>query len=541
MGSALNSQSQNKTYIMLTRREFLKIAGAASGTIFINHLSAFGSPLKKAPDFFSIHPFIEQNPDAVFVMKTKVDAKTNSDLILKAGQKFGQSVFQLTDNSETGIPLSHYFNIKANITGWEWDAPAGVNFEQVMGVVSDVNFIEGIVGSIKELGVTAQQLYLNDANGSENYAKAGYASLRDRSGINIQLGQENPRVQWTDIPEGVWFNRIPYLWPVNAPNSCLLNMAKFKAHGMGLTLCAKNLQGSIAVPYVRHCAGWGASMGIAPEHIQANAFDVIANNYNRHKNEGVPRWDVSGTDFTGALGMETWITRCLDNNSVLKPALNVIEGIYGRDGGGFYKGPHNGVARDYMSNVIIFGKNAFYVDIIGNWLGGHEPGNFGLFHVAKERGFINTVNPAKIPLYEWNEEGEATLAGLENFERAALLTSYLTKPGEDQWHMCNESYDYITGINDTPIKQPESSILEQNYPNPFNPSTSIKFNLPESGNVRLDIYNSRGVTVDTVADNYYQKGSHLAVWRNHNVPPGTYYYRLRFKAFEEVKKMVLMK
>ena len=71
--------------------------------------------------------------------------------------------------------------------------------------------------------------------------------------------------------------------------------------------------------------------------------------------------------------METWATRCIDNNSVLKPGLNVIEGIYGRDGNGFYQGPHNGAAQDFLTNIIIFGKNTFYVDIIGKWLGGHEP------------------------------------------------------------------------------------------------------------------------------------------------------------------------
>jgi hypothetical protein len=49
--------------------------------------------------------------------------------------------------------------------------------------------------------------------------------------------------------------------------------------------------------------------------------------------------------------------------------IHIVEGIYGRDGNGFTLGPweDNGRenrARDYMSNNIIFGLDAFRVDII---------------------------------------------------------------------------------------------------------------------------------------------------------------------------------
>ncbi|HUT62543.1 MAG TPA: hypothetical protein VMZ04_01170 [Anaerolineae bacterium] len=53
-----------------------------------------------------------------------------------------------------------------------------------------------------------------------------------------------------------------------------------------------------------------------------------------------------------------------------------------------------------MTNIIIFEKNRFNVDIIGHWLAEHEPGNFGLFILAIERGYISKLNLYDIPVYE---------------------------------------------------------------------------------------------------------------------------------------------
>ncbi len=130
--------------------------------------------------------------------------------------------------------------------------------------------------------------------------------------------------------------------------------------------------------------------------------------------------------------METWASRCLYNNTVTKAGLHVIEGVYGRDGDGFLNGPNTGTklksgeAWDYMSNIIIFGKNQFNVDIIGHWLAGQEPGNFGLFHIAKERGLTTYLNPAT----SRTTSGNRTLPRLHavtHFARTTVLTYYLQK------------------------------------------------------------------------------------------------------------------
>ena len=276
----------------------------------------------------------------------------------------------------------------------------------------------------------------------------------------------------------------------------------------------------------------------------------IGANYTRHKNDGIPRWDKTGT--SGGIWMETWASRCLDNNSATKSGLHVIEGVYGRDGDGFLNGPNTGTklktgeAWDYMSNIIIFGKNQFNVDNIGHWLAGQEPGNFGLFHIAKERGLTKRINPANIPVYEWKADGSATLTPLNSFTRTPLLTYYLQRDynggTEPKYHLCDEPYTYATeAIQASVAERPQTFVLNQNYPNPFNPSTSIAYTLPSGGQARLEVFNTRGQLVDVLVEGYRPAGSHMAVWNTSGKASGTYFYRFRFGGLTETKKMTLLK
>jgi len=104
-----------------------------------------------------------------------------------------------------------------------------------------------------------------------------------------------------------------------------------------------------------------------------------------------------------------------------------------------------------------------------------------------------------------------------------------------------------SGIDDSnEIDVPEEFSLSQNYPNPFNPSTTIEFNLKESDNVKLVIYNSSGELIKTLADNQYSSGTHQLKWNatdqtGARVSAGVYLYSLQTSARSETKKMILLK
>ena len=60
--------------------------------------------------------------------------------------------------------------------------------------------------------------------------------------------------------------------------------------------------------------------------------------------------------------------------------------------------------------------------------------------------------------------------------------------GEDRVLYVNR-YDYLSTESDL---LPTEYALHENFPNPFNPSTTLRFDLPYSGDVSLTIYNMLG-------------------------------------------------
>jgi len=88
---------------------------------------------------------------------------------------------------------------------------------------------------------------------------------------------------------------------------------------------------------------------------------------------------------------------------------------------------------------------------------------------------------------------------------------------------------------------PDKVTLNQNYPNPFNPSTNISFSLPESKNVRINVYNSLGQKVATLADRKYSAGSHRVNFDASNLSSGVYIYRLHTTKRTIAHKMLLIK
>jgi uncharacterized protein (DUF362 family) len=505
---------------------------------FIGQLAGLGLVAASSPDDWAlaseptaprgpvgVHPFIEAHPEAVFIRRTKVAVKTDAEAIRRETLALARQVF--TFRKGPGLSPAQTVGIKPNLTSTK-------NTGLTHAIITDTYAVEGIVDGFKELGVPADSIFVREGLRAVQ-ATTGYAEMAQRTGAHY--GDDALRTPTTvECPDGVVFRRTKYLGPFAYPDAFLVNVAKHKTHTMGLTLCVKNLQGMNVPPYIRFCHELDPALAA---DFQPDAQRHVDELYERHLKAGMPRWDA----VKGAY-MERWAQRTIDHYKLIQPhvGLHIVEGIYAQDGDAFDRGPGpSGLPNIFMTNVLLFGRDAFRVDIVGHWLGGHEPGNFGLFHLGRERGVSTALDPKNIPVYEWTDDGPR-LAPLDSFARTSLLTPYLPKPDEPTYHLCNEPFAYapepkaacLTGGD-----RPSLRALGPSRARSGRHSLTAEFGLPESGPVCLDVYDSRGARVGVLAQGRMGRGVHASTWRPQGVAPGTYWWRLRAHGVDLLRPAVL--
>ncbi|MDT3695209.1 MAG: T9SS type A sorting domain-containing protein [Ignavibacterium sp.] len=83
--------------------------------------------------------------------------------------------------------------------------------------------------------------------------------------------------------------------------------------------------------------------------------------------------------------------------------------------------------------------------------------------------------------------------------------------------------------------------LSQNFPNPFNPNTTIRYQIPKSGNVTLKIYDVLGAEVTTLVNEEKVAGKYEVSFNASKLASGVYIYRIQAGDFISSKKMILLK
>ena len=88
---------------------------------------------------------------------------------------------------------------------------------------------------------------------------------------------------------------------------------------------------------------------------------------------------------------------------------------------------------------------------------------------------------------------------------------------------------------------PSAFSLAQNSPNPFNPSTTIAFNMPETGAATLLVHSLAGEQVRTVELGLAPRGANQVTLAAGDLASGVYVYTLRTEFGSLSRKMLLMK
>jgi len=100
----------------------------------------------------------------------------------------------------------------------------------------------------------------------------------------------------------------------------------------------------------------------------------------------------------------------------------------------------------------------------------------------------------------------------------------------------------VDGIDN--LLTPNKYIVAHSYPNPFNPTTSISFDLPEAGYVKVAVYDLLGRQVTVLVNGAYPAGTSQVTFdvnKTNGFTSTTYFYRIETDYSSVTGKMILLK
>lgn len=124
----------------------------------------------------------------------------------------------------------------------------------------------------------------------------------------------------------------------------------------------------------------------------------------------------------------------------------------------------------------------------------------------------------------------------------------LSQDGGATWTVIESGGQPTPILGDTPIvPEARTTVLGPNYPNPFNPSTTIRYELAEAGQVTLNVFDVSGRVVAQLVGETQVAGTHAVHWdgtsTNSDVPlaSGVYFYRIVTNGDVQTRSMMLVK
>lgn len=184
------------------------------------------------------------------------------------------------------------------------------------------------------------------------------------------------------------------------------------------------------------------------------------------------------------------------------------------------------------------GKDDDEIDLLPelNWI--RMPGTFGYeLQISKDPNMGDPViNLSEIDHTTYRVESELNVNS-QYFWRVRSTNDM----GEGDW---SETWSFETGTTtDTPDEKeiPDEFSLKQNYPNPFNPVTRIGYELPETVEVTLEVFNLLGEQVAVLVNEQQPAGTYQVRFDGSELSSGVYLYRLRAGDYVETHQMMFIK
>jgi Secretion system C-terminal sorting domain len=224
--------------------------------------------------------------------------------------------------------------------------------------------------------------------------------------------------------------------------------------------------------------------------------------------------------FLSADNGASWSQTTLQNREVDALTVNGDNVYAGAYAYGVFYSPDNGV-NWYYTNLN--NQNVKSLAVTGNNIFAGTDNN-GVF-VSNDNG-IN-----------WIQRNE----GLTSFQINSLciLNNYLFAGTNNSVY--RRPLAEVIGIKTISELVPAQYSLGQNYPNPFNPSTKFTIQIAKSSDISVTVYNVLGRQVEILVNRQLKPATYEIDWNASNYPSGVYYYKLVAGAFNQTRKMILVK
>jgi surface protein len=167
---------------------------------------------------------------------------------------------------------------------------------------------------------------------------------------------------------------------------------------------------------------------------------------------------------------------------------------------------------------VMFSKSPFNQPI-GNW----DVRN------VTDMGYLFSNSPFNQPINRW------CVTNIKSEPVEFSFNSPLLPQNKPIWGTCPKPTSIDTD------EQPTQFSLYQNYPNPFNPTTQIRFTIPQTTQVQLEVYSILGQKVSTLINGTMNSGTHTVSFDGKNLTSGVYIYRLTTPESTQSKVMNLVK
>ena len=414
-----------------------------------------------------IRPEIKNNPRAVFLIETYVDARKD-----ESGH-FTEAVPQL---EAEGNRIARELFVRSSKKGGSTFIKPNFthvfehSYNRTNGVYSSPDFIVGMVEHLRNIGNPNIMCGEGPTN-ARVHRSGGVYDAFDPAGVPmLEAGYERfkhfgkKEMNWKKTRNSLVWKQIPSFRPIGDEDNFLINIATLKCHLTGLTtLTVKNLQGCVPRGYGQFCTPWNSLESEAKRQeipfkrdFYRDFQERVEASFLKHRAAGFKRWDHTGSykryeekggwetykkakknpealaEFMNGVGSlmqhEMWMQRGLDNADVLRPDINIIEGIIGLDGEELNR---DQIGDDQLVNIVIAGCSPYEVDAVGSYLMGHDPREIWYTRVAKERG-LGECDVNKIEINRIRDGEIVSVKNIAEIKRHPLGLNWARKKDPDE-------------------------------------------------------------------------------------------------------------